>query len=54
MGPVDSNHRANCANLTDVTLNEEHTNSILTDNANKAIQGYEAMQVTQPGGKICN
>ena len=26
--------------------------SILTDNANRAIQGNE-MQVTQPGGQIC-
>ena len=42
------------ANLTDMTLHDEDTNSILTDNANRAIQGYEAMQLTQPGGKICN
>ena len=33
------------ADLTDVTL---------ADNANRAIQGNGAMQVTQPGGKICN
>ena len=37
-----------CADLTDVTLADEDTNSILTDNANVA------MQVTQPGGEICN
>ena len=35
-------------NLTDVTLADEDTNSILTDNANRAIQGNVAMQVTQP------
>ena len=43
-----------CANLTDVTLADEDTNSILTENAKRAIQGNVAMQVTQPGGKICN
>ena len=31
-------------NLTDVTLADEDTNSILTDNANGAIQGNVAMQ----------
>ena len=40
-----------CADLTDVTLADEDTNSIL-DNANRAIQGNEAMQVPQPGGKL--
>ena len=35
-----------CANLADVTLADEDTNSILTDNANKAIQGNVAMQTT--------
>ena len=39
-------------NLTDVTLADEDTNSILTDNANRAIQGNMAMQVTQPGGQF--
>ena len=43
-----------CADLTDVTLADEDTNSILTDNANRAIQGYLAMQVTQPGGQLWN
>ena len=33
--------------LTDVTLADEDTNSILTDNAKRAIQGNEAMQVMQ-------
>ena len=28
-----------CADLTDVTLADEDTNSILTENANRAIQG---------------
>ena len=31
--------------LTDVTLADEDTNSKLTDNAKRAIQGNEAMQV---------
>ena len=35
--------------LTDVTLADEDTNSILTDNAKRAIQGNEAMQVMQTG-----
>ena len=39
-------------NLTDVTLADEETNSILTDNANRAIQGNVAMQVMQSGGQI--
>ena len=33
-----------CVDLTDVTLADEDTNSILTDNANRAIQGNVAMQ----------
>ena len=33
-----------CKDLTDVTLADEDTNSILTDNANRAIQGNVAMQ----------
>ena len=40
--------------LTDVTLADEDTNSIPTDNANEATQGNAAMQVTQPGDQICN
>ena len=40
--------------LTDVTLADEDTNSIQTDDANKAIQGNVAMQVAPPGGQICN
>ena len=37
-----------------MTLADEDTNSILTDNANRAIQGNVAMQVTQPGGQRWN
>ena len=39
--------------LTDVTLADEDTNLILTDNANRAIQGNVVTQVTQPGGQLC-
>ena len=42
------------ADLTDVTLADEDTNSILIDNANRAIQGNVAMQVAPSGGKSCN
>ena len=42
-----------CVDLTDVTLADEDTKSILTDKANRAIQGNVAMQVTQPGGQLC-
>ena len=42
------------ADLTDVTLADEDTKSILTDTVNRAIQGNVAMEVMQPGGKICN
>ena len=45
------------ADLADATLADEDTNSILSDNANRAIQGNVAMQVTQPGvntlGTLC-
>ena len=52
MGPGVALELRACANLTDVTLAAEDTNSILTDNANMAIQGNVTMQVTQPGGQI--
>ena len=42
------------ADLTDVTLADEDTNSTLTDNANRAIQGNVAMRVTLPGGQLWN
>ena len=43
-----------CADLTDVTLADEDTNSILTDNANRVIQGNVAMQITQSGCQLWN
>ena len=43
-----------CWDLTDATLADDDTNSILTDNANRVIQSNVSMQVTQPGWKICN
>ena len=42
-----------CADLTDVTLADEYTNSIPTDNANRTIQGNVAMKVAQSGGPLC-
>ena len=56
MGPVLSNSLTErpFANLTDVTLADEDTNSILTDNAKRAIQGNVAMHVTLPGGQLWN
>ena len=43
-----------CADLTDVTLADQATNLIQADNANMAIQGNVAMQVTQPSGQLWN
>merc|ERR1712032_51142 len=40
--------------LTDVTLANEDINSILDDNANRPIQGNEAIQVVPHGGQIFN
>ena len=42
------------ADLIDVTLADEDTKSILTDNTNSAIQGNVAMQMTHSGGQVCN
>ena len=42
------------ADLTDVTLADEDTDSILTDIANRAFQGNIAMEVTLPGGQLWN
>ena len=42
------------ADLTDVTLADEDTNSILTNNANRAIIDNVAMQVAPPGGQTCS
>ena len=56
MGSLVSNSltKTPCADLTDVTLADEDTNSILTDNANRAFQRNVAKQVTQAGGKMGN
>ena len=43
-----------CADLTDVTLADEDSNSIPTDDANRAILRNLAMQVVPPDGKNCN
>ena len=37
-----------------MTLGDEDTNSILTDNANRAFQGNVAMRVTQLGDQLWN
>ena len=52
MGPVLSMRPF--VNLTDVTLADEDTNSILTDNVNTTIQGNVAMKVEPSGDQICN
>ena len=49
MGP-DVRPRA-FADLTDVTLADEDSNSIPTDDVNMAILGNVAMQVAPPGGQ---
>ena len=41
-----------CADLTDMTLADEDTNSTLTDIAKRIFQGNVAMRVTQPGGQL--
>ena len=43
-----------CADLTDMTLADEDTKPILTDNANRAIQGNVATKVMQLGGNFAN
>ena len=40
-----------CAALTDVTLADDDSNSIPTDDINKAILGNVAMQVAPSGGQ---
>ena len=40
--------------LTDVTLADEDTNSILTDDAKRAIPGNMEIQVAPPGGQVFN
>ena len=47
MGPVVSLTQSETfCRITDVTLVDEDTKSRLTDNANRAIQGNQAMHVT--------
>ena len=46
--PVSLTERG-CADIPDVTLADDDTNSILTDSANRAIQGNVAMHMMQPG-----
>ena len=43
-----------CVDLTDVTLADEDTKSISTDNAKRAIKGNVAMHKRQPGGQLWN
>ena len=50
MGPVLSH--TPFADLTDVNLADEDTNSILTYNANRAIQGNMGMQVAPSDDQI--
>ena len=47
-------HMTLFADLTDLTLADENSNSIQTDDVNRAILGNVAMQVAPPGGQTCN
>ena len=49
-----SKSKRRCANLTDVTLADQATNSIQANNAIMAIQGNVAMRVTQPSVQLGN
>ena len=40
-----------CGDLTDVTLADEDSNLIPTDDVNRAIPGNVGMQVAPPGGQ---
>ena len=53
MGPdvSPSLHTRLCADLTDVTLADEDSNSIPTVDDNKAVLGNEAIQVAPSGGQ---
>ena len=52
MGPdVSKSVQHHYADLTDVTLADEDSNSIPTDDVNRAILGNVAMQVAPPGGQ---
>ena len=59
MGPGVSNSLTDkltrpFADLTDVTLADEDTKSILADNNNRAIQGNLAVQLAPPDAQIYN
>ena len=43
-----------CSDLTDVTLADEDSNSIPTDDVNRAILGNVAKQMAPPGGQNRN
>ena len=49
MGPSLCHSHTFGSNFTELTLADEDTNSILTDNANMAIKDNVAMQITQSG-----
>ena len=53
MGPdvSQSLHTRPCADLTDMTLADEESNSTPADDVNRAIRGNVAMQVLPPGGQ---
>ena len=54
MGPdvtLSLTHYKTSADLTDVTLADDDSNSIPTDDVNKAIPGNVAMQVAPPVGQ---
>ena len=46
-----STHPRPCADLTDVTLADDDSNSTPADDVNRAILGNVAMQVAPPGGQ---
>ena len=55
MGPVVTTYVQDLfEDLTDVTLVDEDTNSIPTNNTNRTIQDNVAMPVTNPGDQIWN
>ena len=43
-----------CADLTYVTLADEYTSSIRTDDVNRVTISNVAIQVAPPGGQTCN
>ena len=54
MGPDETGsvqHHVHCADLTDVTLADEDSNSTPADDVNRAILGNVAMQVVPSGAQ---